>query len=355
MKVVVLSLSNQGGMIHYASQLSNALSEFVDTHVIVGSKADDTLFSKKVNINKVNLVSKALKNNNFFNFLDVKRTLEDIQPDIIHITCSHIWILPLYRYLLKKNVVLTLHDVNEHMGERDLLNRLCNYTDISLANNIFVHCHKLKKDLSDKGYRKKLIHVIPHGNYLFFTTYNSSVPEDGSILFFGRILEYKGLEYLIEAIPKVKSHLNKCNVIIAGKGNFDKYRCLIEDIEDFEIINEFIPDKMVAELFQRSSIVVLPYVEASQTGVIPIAYSFRKPVIATNVGCIPEIVESGVTGYIVQPRNSNELATSIVKILSDDKLRIKMGENAHLKVTNELSWDSIAKATITVYNNILKS
>ena len=81
----------------------------------------------------------------------------------------------------------------------------------------------------------------------------------------------------------------------------------------------------MGELFQRASIVVLPYIEGSQTGIIPIAYSFKKPVIATNVGSISEVVEDGVTGFIVPPRDSHALADAIIKILKDDDLRKRDG------------------------------
>ena len=88
--------------------------------------------------------------------------------------------------------------------------------------------------------------------------------------------------------------------------------------------------------FERASVVVLPYIEASQSGIIPIAYSFKKPVIVTNVGSIPEVVENGITGYIVPPKNPELLADSIIKILEDNLTRQQMGENAYHKMEMEL-------------------
>ena len=99
----------------------------------------------------------------------------------------------------------------------------------------------------------------------------------------------------------------------------------------------------------HSGIIVLPYTEASQTGIIPIAYSFKKPVILTNVGGLPESVDDGKTGFVVPPRNEKALADAIIKLLKDVKLRKQMGENAYKKMKEELSWDVIAEKTIEVY------
>ena len=95
--------------------------------------------------------------------------------------------------------------------------------------------------------------------------------------------------------------------------------------------------------------VVLPYIEGSQTGIIPIAYSFKKPVVVTDVGSISEVVVDGETGYVVNPRNSEELAEAIITILKNKNEREKMGNTAYLKMKNELSWDKIAEKTIELY------
>ena len=248
-----------------------------------------------------------------------------------------------------------MHDVNEHEGEQSLINILTNKLHIKLAKHIFVHGEKLRNILVMKGYPENSISVIKHGDYSFFTKYRNDICEEGSILFFGRIVDYKGIQYLIEAVPLIIKQIPDVNVIIAGRGDFAKYNSLIQTPENFEIINEFIPDEVVAKLFQRASIIVLPYIEGSQTGIIPIAYSFKKPVIATDVGSIQEVVEDGVTGFIVPPRDSSALAKAILRILKDDDLRMRMGDNAYKKMKEELSWDKIAEKTIEVYKTILNS
>jgi len=184
-----------------------------------------------------------------------------------------------------------------------------------------VHGNRLKYQiLTEYGVSSKIVNSVPIGEHETepFKIYEKTdLKEDGNvILFFGRIYEYKGLKYLIEAEPKISEKIPDIKIIIAGEGDdFAKYKSIIKNKENFIIYNYRIPYQQGAELFQRSSIVVLPYIEGSQSGVVPTAYSFKKPVVATDVGSIPEIVDDGVTGLIVSPGDSNELANAIIKLL----------------------------------------
>ena len=253
-------------------------------------------------------------------------------------------------FFLKLNkypTVITLHDVNAHLGENILINRLTNWFYIKIADYIFVHGRKLKLELLYKGFNKDKVSVVPHGDYSFFTKYSeNNIREDGSILFFGRIEDYKGLKYLLKAIPLIEQEIDNINVIIAGRGSLDKYNYLIEGNSSIEIINKYIEDEIVAKLFQRASVVVMPYVEGSQSGIIPIAYSFKKPIVVTNVGSIPEVVDDGITGFIVPPKDVIALKEAILTILSNNDLRKKMGQKGYKKMREELSWNNISKKTV---------
>jgi len=200
------------------------------------------------------------------------------------------------------------------------------------------------------------VHVLPRGVnsiYLRFIE-NGIKEEDGLILFFGRIYEYKGLRYLIEAEPLITEKVPQAKIIIAGTGeNFGKYLKMMVHREKFIIHNQAIPSKMVAELFQRASVVVLPYIEASQSGIVPLAYAFKKPVVVTDVGSIPEVVENGKTGYVGPPRDPEKLAQAIIDLLMDREKRRKMGDNGYRKTEEELSWDNIAVKTVEVYKKAL--
>lgn len=223
---------------------------------------------------------------------------------------------------------------------------------IKFSDSVIVHGEYAKKTLNitNKCYS------IPHGDYSFFLNFQKKKlkEEENTILFFGTIKEYKGLDYLIKAVNKIDKY-HTIKLIIAGEGDFDKYCNIISNKNNFEIHNRYINDAEVPEFFQRAKIVVLPYTESTQTGIIPIAYSFKKPVIVTRVGSIPEVVDEGKTGLIVPSENLEALENAIVKLLNNDNLRNEMGENAYNKMKAELSWEKISDNLNNIYNKIIES
>jgi starch synthase len=256
-------------------------------------------------------------------------------------------------------LVDTVHDVERHPGHRgakrvQLIRRLARRS----ATRLIVHGNALKQMLVEKdGTPPDKIHVIPHGNFIIYRTWGSEevVEDDRTVLFFGRIWPYKGLEYLIRAEPYVREQIRGVKVVIGGQGeDFRRYEALMENRDGFEVHNEFVARDEAADIFRRASVVVLPYVEASQSGVLAMAYTFGKPVIVTDVGSIPEVVDHGKTGLIVPPGDERALAEAIVSLLQDPEKRREMGRNAYKKATTDLAWDTIARQTVEVYKECLE-
>lgn len=143
------------------------------------------------------------------------------------------------------------------------------------------------------------------------------LPKKIVFFFFGNIREYKGLKYLIQAIPLILKEIPDLKVIIAGEGDISEFSSFIENNKSvFEVYNEFISDEKVSELFQRTEIVVMPYTKMSgQSGILSVALAFNKPIVSSNVGGINEVVEDGITGFLVPPQNSEALGDAIINIL----------------------------------------
>jgi predicted dehydrogenase/glycosyltransferase involved in cell wall biosynthesis len=178
--------------------------------------------------------------------------------------------------------------------------------------------------------------------------------EPETVLFFGRAHPHKGLEYLVRAQPFISDALPNAKIIIAGHGDeIARCRAFMHDPSKFEIREGFIPKEDAASYFSRASVVALPYVSASTSGVLMDAYSLGKPVVASAVGCLPEYVEDGETGLLVPSQDPKALADAIVRILRDDTLRARMRVNAQAYVQRRqrevetLSLDAYAR-TIAV-------
>jgi glycosyltransferase involved in cell wall biosynthesis len=292
---------------------------------------------------------------------DIIKRITTFNPDVVHFQVSA---LPLYLLLpllkLKRYPLIgTFHDVKLHIGEENLLTELMFRCARKHSDEIILHGGKLKKKMMRQyNIPEKRVHVISIGEHEVapFKKYErTDLKEDGNlILFFGRIWEYKGLEYLINAEPLITKEVPNAKIIIAGTGeDFKKYENMMINRDNFIIHNYRIPYKEGAELFQRCSVVVLPYIEAPQSGVIPTTYGFKKPVVVTDVGSIPEVVDEGITGFIVPPRDEKALAEAIVKLLKDEELRKEMGKYGYRKLKTDLSWDNIMEKTIEVYKEAI--
>jgi len=144
-----------------------------------------------------------------------------------------------------------------------------------------------------------------------------------TLLFFGYVRAYKGLDVLVRALAALPQEM-KLHLLVVGEfyDSEEKYRSLIRELgleERITIKSDYVPNEMVARYFSASDVVVLPYISATQSGIAQIAYNFDKPVIATDVGGLAEVVIEGETGYIVPPRDASRLAAAIKKFYDEGR------------------------------------
>ena len=286
----------------------------------------------------------------------ILRRIRQFEPDVVHVQSGHAWFhlaLPLLR---RYPLVMTIHDVLRHVGDRESRKTPQWIADFGhrAADHVIVHTERMRQlALTRLRVPAAHVHIVPHvalGPGIAPPASDSTEEERGLILFFGRIWGYKGLEYLISAQPAITAAVPDARIVIAGTGDtFDRYRRLMNDPDRFIVINEFVSDARRDELFRRAAVVVLPYIEASQTGVIPLAYTFGKPVVGTTVGGLPDMIEHGRTGYLVPPRDVSALASALVTLLKDDDLRHRFGSNGRLLAQHAWSPATVAAQTMDVY------
>lgn len=174
-----------------------------------------------------------------------------------------------------------------------------------------------------------------------------------NILFFGRISPYKGLEYLCKAMLKVRQVIPDASLTIAGGGKMYFDLSDYQSQDWFELRNRYIGTKELAELLQKCSISVCPYTDATQSGVIMTSFGLCKPVVATNVGGLGEMIDDGITGVLVPSKDVDALADGIIKILCDSQRLSIMEQNIRNEYfSGEKSWSSIAKKYINIYSEI---
>jgi glycosyltransferase involved in cell wall biosynthesis len=170
----------------------------------------------------------------------------------------------------------------------------------------------------------------------------------GTVLFAGKAQPRKGLEYLVRAQPFISEYVPNARIILAAHGEeLERCRAFIADESKFEIRDGFLTSSEMAEYFQKTSLVALPYLTASTSGLLTTAYVFGKPVIATRIGALPEYVQEGKTGLLVPPADAQSLAEAIVRLLTDNPLRAQMSRNALEWVCREQ--EKVVAMTIQAY------
>lgn len=265
------------------------------------------------------------------------RTIKRVDPQLIVFNWWHPFfglcygsIVQLLPARLRQRVCFLCHNVLPH--ERTLLERLLSAFAFRHVRHFIVH--------SEED-RQKLLGLKPGARALrnchpVFSQFGEAgalskaaararlgLPAQRKVvLFFGLIRPYKGLNHLIEALPAVLRDVD-CLLLVAGEFYDDKskYTSLIDRLdlaERVRIEDAYIPNEDVHLYFAAADVVVLPYVEASQSGIVPIAYSFNTPVISTRVGGLPEAVLENKTGLLVDAGDPAALAAAIVRYYRED-------------------------------------
>jgi len=316
-------------------------------------------------------------------YLRLIRYAATAEPKIFHILWNNKFetldrtLLMLYYRFLGKCIVLTAHNVN--MAKRDsqdtLLNRITLRIQYRLAHHIFVHTEKMKDELKDEfGVQETHVTVIPFG-------INNSVPNtnltpreakkllgiaegEKAILFFGRITPYKGLEYLVKAFQQLCDEGENCKLIIAGRPDCSEqyWNALQETIwqslqQDRVLLrSEFIPNEQTEIFFKAADILVLPYREIYQSGVLFLGHSFGLPVLAADVGSLSEDIAEGETGFVFKAQDVPNLTKTLKRYFASDLFRELKGrrENIRAHAMERHSWDVVGQKTIRKYQDLLE-
>lgn len=362
MRVAIVALSCHGGMRHYTSQLANSLARHADVHVFAPADLEqEAYFSGEITLHGIRPLSFSgqawrgilTQMNPWVHAVNAQR-IRRIQPDIVHVVTPHPsngLTLPL---LGEIPVCYTMHDPSVHPGEvspvRDFLTRRA----VGIADHLIVHGEALRVELEEQGLCSSRISVIPHGDYGFFLKYAEGRPEEPLILFFGRLIAYKGLEVLCQAERRLAERLDGYSLCIAGEGDPGIFSAEMGPSGRVTVENRYLSDSEVAALFERARIVVLPYTQASQSGVLAIAFAFGKPVIVTRTGGLPEAVGEGEAGLIVPPGDPEALAEAMERLWRDPSLRAQLAEAGRRRVAEQIGWPIIAQRHLELYRKLLE-
>jgi glycosyltransferase involved in cell wall biosynthesis len=316
--VVFINFWREGGMRHYSDCIVHALRDaacvFYLRNYRSGVAEDGAVLDCDFH---------PLRPRNGLALLRVARLLRELRPRAVHLNNEQPLLLPLYPFFALMNSVITLHDARSHAGE-SLAKRLFHSLHLWLVRmfirKVIVHSAAIR-DALPQWFPRERVHIMPIVNFSLWAGAPAPTPPAPplNVLFFGRILAYKGLDVLLEAFRRLDPA--KFHLLIAGEGEVPPL-----DAPNIEIENRFIADDRLPAYFQRAHVIALPYRAASQSGVAQLAFAFGRSVVATCVGGLPEIVHDGVNGLLIPPGDATALADALER-LADPSLRAKFERN----------------------------
>jgi glycosyltransferase involved in cell wall biosynthesis len=268
------------------------------------------------------------------------------KPAAIHLNSELPILLPLYPFFAFFNTVITLHDAVPHEGERlskRIFMRLHPFLLFLFVRKVIVHSEAIRSRLP--GFLRGRSHVLPHVNYNLWARAKRPPPEDGPlvVLFFGRLLPYKGLDYLLEGFRKLDPA--RFTLLIAGEGDLPPE---VFSAPNIRLLHRFIGDEDLPTVFNQAHVVALPYVAASQSGVAYMAFAFDRPVVATRVGGLGDVVVDDSNGFLIEPRSAAALALALER-LADPVARARLVENVRRQ--NVSADDDIRQGLERIYRS----
>ena len=422
----------KGGISHYTALMYRELAKRYDVEMIsYKMQYPKFLFHKEQkdysnDSFKIEDTNYMLHTASLFNIIRTAHYIRRQKSDMVLIQWWHPYFAPCYflleRFMGKQNVVFVCHNVLPH--ERFPMDRLLVRLVLKSGRHYVVHAKEEGKELEQIRQGADYT-VTPHPTYNVFRFEGMSKQqarerlhirqEEKILLFFGYVREYKGLKYLLRAMPEIirkqteaggreedkvqegeskwkaskvqeresdkeenrvqegennkeaskvqegesnkedsnvrieksvregnKGEANKIRLWVVGEFGADReeYMALISElgIEEYvTVVDSYTPDREVEKYFAAADLVVLPYVSATQSGIVQIAYGFTKPVIVTDVGGLPDVVKDGKTGYVVQPEKPEEIARA-VRSFYQDEMELLMTENI-CREAYRFSWE----------------
>jgi glycosyltransferase involved in cell wall biosynthesis len=279
-----------------------------------------------------------------------------MRPDLIHF--EHVWTRSVLLFLTTPGIprLLSVHDALIHLGERVRRDYHVRRVAIARANRLLFYSQYAQRVLTRLGYCGRSS-VVPLGIKEIFRDWPTpdTTEREHTLLFFGRLALYKGLEVLYAAMPAIAARVPRLRVVVAG-APVEGYRPpapppLPAHVE-LETHFARVDTPTLRRLFQQASVVVAPYVDASQSGVVQTAFAFQKPVVASAVGGLPEVVRDGVTGRLVPPGDAAALADATTSLLLDRDLRRQMSAAICQAETVEFGWTPIARELMRIYATV---
>lgn len=276
----------------------------------------------------------------------VRDELQGIHFDCVIRTFPHSMLNATEKYLdIAKNVTIC-HDPVTHSGEA-FSAKIRNKMVMKKAEYVLVLTKEFVAQVVEQYHiPQDKVFYMPHGMMSQYRKKQQKqplvefAPEKIHYVFFGRIEDYKGIPVLLEAFARLEKQYDNITLTIAGNGDVEKYREQMKEIKHLNLFDRYIQDEEVGTLFDSEQVVaVIPYVDATQSGVIPIALEYGNTIVATNTGGLVEQLDGGKIGLFAKPGDATSLAECMEKAMNSELRREQSAMGKQFAET--LSWKNV--------------
>lgn len=364
--ILINYTGTRGGGAQYAYEMAKAfLMINVKTIAIISSTNENIDQWKSLSLEKLiiletyqttnQLVIKSLGWNKMYKD-KILNELKDYKIDVVYVPMITFWSKKINQLFPKAKSIVVLHDPKPHSKDKNKKAlQLFGETSILKNADAIIVLSKMFIDYVIEKYNKQeRVFQIPHGPLNIYQDIENKIEtphydsKKTNFLFFGTISKYKGIGVLAEAYRIICQTKNNVSLTIAGSGNFSEYKELFSDLPNVSIYNRWIINEEVESFFKGENIVViLPYLDATQSGVIPICISYAVPIIASETGGLIEQLNDYETGILVQPNNAEELATKMINLADNPEKRKIMKEEAK-KNREKNNWHNAANKVLEI-------
>lgn len=343
------------------------ISNFIDKEklnktITIGTEVEELKrFHDFISLDKTYVI-KGTRNINILKKLyisnKINQLVKKINPDVI-ILDNYMLTYFVSTLAFRKKMLMIVHDPFLHSGENYTIDRYLRKFHFNfIENKILLNENQRNDFITHYNFNSNNIHTSFLSVYDFLKYHKTDekfISSQFNVLFFGRISPYKGIKYLLDAFVKILATQSYPNIslTIAGSGDFDFDIEIYKQYPEIVFINQYLYPEDLANLIFQSSVVVCPYTDATQSGVVMSAFAFKKPVIATNVGGLPEMVEHQKMGLIIESKSSDAIFNALLKLYNDRSLLNGMSENIEKTYFyGEKSWNASAEQFMNAMENI---
>jgi glycosyltransferase involved in cell wall biosynthesis len=287
----------------------------------------------------------------------LRRFIRERQVNVVYCSMSQPW-WPAVATMCRRmgvRVVFTCHDATPHPGEGGRLRQHLMNWEVRNADAVIVLTEHVRGQVVAAGVREDRVTVLPLGVFDYdpagaHRSTKCGVPR--RLLFFGRILPYKGLPLLIDAFAELQREIPDLCLEIAGSGDLGASGERIAALPNVTLMQRWIPESEVPAIFARNDLLVTPYVEASQSGPVATAFAFGMPVITTPVGGLLEQVRDGENGWVAEGVSASALAAAIRRAVASANDYARMSAAAREHADRELAWPVLARGLAQVCDRL---